>query len=103
MKLFYKNTKQKIKVIQEDEEHYRITDNCCFCGKEISSKKVKDHCNLKGEYRRQARRNCNINVTQKQSKFTTFIFHKFSNYDCHLFFKELIDMKKDELKLDIIP
>ena len=31
------------------------------------------------------------------------MLHKFSNYDCHLFFKKLVDKKNDTVKFDIIP
>ena len=51
----------------------------------------------------QAHNKCNINVTQGQSNFIPFIFHNFSNYDCHMFFKKLVDRKNDKIKFDIIP
>ena len=31
------------------------------------------------------------------------MFHIFSNYDCHLLFKKLVDEKNDKVKVDIIP
>ena len=31
------------------------------------------------------------------------MFHKFKNYDCRIFFKNLVDMKNDKVKFDIIP
>ena len=62
-----------------------------------------DQCHLTGKYRGQAHNTCNNNETQKQSNFIPFIFHNFSNYDCHMFFKELVDKKSDKVKFDIIP
>ena len=70
--------------------------------KKINVDKVRDHFHLTGKYRRPAHSKCNIKVTQKQSNFIPFAFHNFSNYDCHLFFKRLVD-KNDKLKFDIIP
>ena len=35
--------------------------------------------------------------------FSPFIFHNFSNYDCHLFPKRLAVKKKDKVDLEIIP
>ena len=67
------------------------------------SDKVRDHCHLTGKYRGPAHSKCNINVTQKQSNFIPFIFHNFSKYDCHMFFKKLVDKKKDKVEFDIIP
>ena len=43
------------------------------------------------------------NVTQKENNFIPPIHRKFSYYDCHMFFKNLVDMKSDELNFDIIP
>ena len=35
--------------------------------------------------------------------FIPIIFHNFSNYDCHLFFKTLFDRKPDHIYLSVIP
>ena len=58
---------------------------------------------MTGNYRGPAHSKCNINVTQGQSILIPFIFHNFSNYDCHMFFKKLVDKKNDIVKFDIIP
>ena len=71
--------------------------------KKIESDKVRDHCHLTGDYRGPAHSKCNINVTQKQSNFIPFIFHIFSNYDCHMFFKKIVDKKNDKVEFEIIP
>ena len=57
-----------------------------FVKKNIKSDKVRDHSHLTGKYRGPAHSVCNINVKQKPSNFIPFIFHNFSNYDCHMFF-----------------
>ena len=93
MAFYFKNTKKDIIMTQEGEEDFRNNNICRFCEKEISSDKVRDHCHLTGKYGGPAHSNCNINVTQKQSNFIPFIFHNFSNYDCHMFFKNLVDKK----------
>ena len=103
MAFYFKNTKKDIIITEEDEEDFRNNNICRFCEKEILSDKVRDHCHLTGSYRRPAHNICNINVTQKQSNFIPFIFHNFSNYDCHMFFKKLVDKKKDKVDFDIIP
>ena len=74
-----------------------------FVKKNIESDKVRDHCHLTGKYRGLAHSKCNIIVTQKQSNFIPFVFHNFSNYDCHMFFKRLVDEKKDKVDFEIIP
>ena len=103
MAFYFKNTNIDIIMTQEDENDYRNDNVCRFCEKEILSDQVRDHCHLTGKYRGPAHSKCNINVTQKQSNFIPFIFHNFSNYDCHMFFKKLVDKKKDKVDFDIIP
>ena len=95
----FKNTKKDIVMTEDDEEDYRKNNDCRFCEKEIVSDKIRDHCDLTSEYRGPARNNCNINVKQKDSNFIPFAFHSFSNYDCHMFFKRLVDLKKRKSKI----
>ena len=103
MAFYFKNTNKNVIMTQEDEEDFRNNNICRYCEKEILSDKVRDHCHLTGSYRGPAHNKCNINVTQDQSNFIPFIFHNFSNYDCHMFFKKLVDKKKDKVDFDIIP
>ena len=93
MTFFFKNINKDIIMTEEDEEDYRNHNVCRFCKKEILSDKIRDHCNLTGVYRGPVHSKCNVNVTQQQSNFIPFIFHNFSNYDCHMFSKKLIDKK----------
>ena len=88
---------------KEDEEEFKNNNICRFCGKNIESDKFRDHCHLTGRYRGPANSICIINVTQKQSDFIPFIIHNFSIYDCHMFFKKLVDKKNDKVKFDINP
>ena len=74
-----------------------------FFEKEIISDKVRDHCHLTNKYTGPAHNNCNINVSQQQSNFIPFIFHNFSIYDCHMFFKWLVDLKKNKVNFKYIP
>ena len=103
MAFYFKNTKKDIIMKQEDEEDYKNNNIRRFCEKEILSDKVRDHCHLTGNYRRSRHNICKINVKQKDSNFIPFVFHNFSNYDCHMFFKRLVDLKKDKVKFGIIP
>ena len=68
--------------------------------KNIESDKIRYHCHLTLKYRGPDN---NTYVTLKQSNFIPFVFHNFSNYDCHLFFKRLVDKKDDKVKFDNIP
>ena len=40
---------------------------------------------------------------EKKSNLLAFAFHKFSNYFCHLCFKEIDEKKNDKVKFNIIP
>ena len=78
--------------------------SCRFCEKEIISDKVRDHCHLTGKFRGPAHSICNINITQQQIKVIPFIFHIFSNYDCHMIFlKKIVDLQNDKVKSRVIP
>ena len=103
MAFYFKNAKKDIIMTEENQEDYRKNNICRFCEKNIESDKVRDHCHLTGKYRGPAHSICNINVTQDQSSFIPFIFHNFSNYDCHMFFEKIVDKKNDKVKFDIIP
>ena len=94
MAFYFKNTKKDIIMTQKDKEDFGNKNICRFCEKETTSEKVRDHCHLTGKYKGPAHNVCNINVEQKDSKFIPFAFHKFSNYDCYMFFKRLVDLKK---------
>ena len=100
---YFKKTKKDIIMTEKDEEDYKKNNICRFCERNIESDKVRDHCHLTGKYRDPAHNKGNINVTQGQSNFIIFIFHNFGNYNCHMFFKRLVDKKKDKVKFEIIP
>ena len=97
MAFYFKNTNKDIIMTKENEEEYKDNDSCRICEKNIESDKVRDHCHLTGKLRGPAHSKCKINVTQKQSNFIPFVLHSFSNYDCHMFFKKLVDKKNDKV------
>ena len=103
MAFYFKNTLKDIVMTEVDEEDYENNKICRFCEREILSDKVRDHCHLTGKNRGPAHNSCNINVKQKDSNFIPFAFHIFSNYDCHINFKRLVDLKKDKVNFEIIP
>ena len=92
-----------ITMTEKDGEDVKIIKVCRFCEKNIECDKVRDHCHLTGKYRGPAHSICNTNVTQDQSIIIPFIFHNFTKYDCHLFFKKVVDKKKDKVKFKLIP
>ena len=86
MAFYFKITNKDINMTEEDGEEYRNINFCQFCEKNYESDKVRDHFHLFSRYRGPAHSIWNINVTQKQSHLIPFIFHNFSNYDCHMIF-----------------
>ena len=103
MAFYFRNAKKDIIMTHEVKEDFESNNICRFCEKTIESDKVRDHCHLRGKYRGPAHNICNINVSQQQSYILPFIVHSFSNYDCHMFFKRLVDIKKNKVKFKIIP
>ena len=73
---------------EDDEEDFKNNNFCRFCKENIESgpDKVRDHCHLTGKNQGPAHSKFIINVTRKQSSFSPFVFHNFSNYDCQQFF-----------------
>ena len=102
MAFYFKNIKKDIIMTEEDIEVYLNNNTCRFCEKDIPIDEVRDHCHLTGKCRGPAHNTCNINVTQQRSNFVPLIFHNFSNYDCHMFFKRLVDLKNDKVKFKTI-
>ena len=103
MPFYFKNTKEDIIMTKEIEEDFKNNKICRFCEKEKLSDKVRDHCHLTGKYRGPAHNTCIINVKERDSTLLPFAFHNFGNYDCHMFFKRLVDLKKDNVEFKIIP
>ena len=88
---------------EEDEEDFKINIICRFCEKITESDKVGDHCHLTGEKEEPAHNKGKTNVIHDQSNFIPVMFHNFSSYDCLIYFKKLVDQKKDKVKFKIIP
>ena len=94
MAFFFINSQEDIILTEKNEEDYRNNNICRFCETNIECDKVKNHCHLTGDYRGVGHTICNINVTQDQNNIIPFKFLNFRIYDCHLFFKKLVDKKK---------
>ena len=103
MNFWLKNTNNDITMTEEDKQDFENDNICRYCEKYIESDKVRDHCHLTGKYRGPAHNECNLQVKQKDSNFITIGLHNFSNYDNHMFFKTLVDRKKDKVDFKIIP
>lgn len=87
----------------EEKIAFRNTNICHICDKIINSyeQKAHDHCHLTGQYRGVAHMNCNKDF--QVPNFIPIIFHNFSNYDCHLFIKDLDAIDNGANKIDVIP
>ena len=99
---YFKSTTKDIIKTKEDKEDFVNNNICRLCEKEIIDNQVRDHCRLTGKNRGPAHSKCKINVEQSQSNFVSVILINFSNYDCHLFFKKIVDLKKDKVEFKII-
>ena len=99
MNFWFKDTKKDIIMTEEDQQDFENNNICRYCEKYIELDEVRDHCHLTGIYRGPAHSDCNLKVKQKDSNFITICLHNFSNYDCHMFFKQLVDRRKDNVKI----
>ena len=89
--IYFKNTRRKFIMTEEDKEHYKIKKDCRFHEIGRLSDKFRDRCHLTDKYTGPAYNKRNNNVTRKQNNFIPFAFHNFSIFECHLFLEELID------------
>ena len=100
---YFKNTKKDIIMTEEDEEDCKNNKICRFCEKNIECDQVRDICHLTGKNRGSAHNTCNINVRQKDSSFIPSAIHNFNIYDCHMFFKRLVNLKNEKVNFKNFP
>ena len=86
----YFKTKLELQITPEEDESFKLAEECWLCENPLDDTKVRDHDHLTGKYRGAAHNICNINVKQKSSSFVPIFFPNFSGYDCHLIFQELL-------------
>ena len=103
MNFWFENPKKDIIMTGEGQQNFENNNICRYCEKYVELDKVRDHCHLTDKYRGPAHNECNLTVKQKDSNFITIGLHNFSNYDCHMFFKTLVNRRKDNVEFDIIP
>ena len=76
---------------KEEKERSDKETKCWICNGEFNDDvkhgKVRDHCHFTGRYRGAAHNSCNLKY--RKPNFTPVVFHKISNYDSHLFIKNL--------------
>lgn len=90
-----------MKLLTETEKKcFHNAKVCCICKQKFTStdKIVADHDHFTGEYRGAAHNICKLSA--KKCPFIPIIFHNLSNYDCHLFIKELASING---RINIIP
>ena len=86
----YFKTKLELQITPEEEESFKLAEECWLCEEPFTEDKVRDHDHLTGKYRGAAHNICNINCKQRSSSFVPIFFYNFSGYDCHLIFQELL-------------
>ena len=87
-----------LEMTSEEEEPFEQSIICWLCENPLgdtqsaSGEKVRDNDHLTGKYRGAAHNICNLNCIQMSSSFVPIFFHKFSGYDRHLIFEELLTL-----------
>ena len=83
-------TNLELQITPEEEESFKLAEECWLCEEPFTEDKVRDHDHLTGKYRGAAHNICNIQSQQRSSSFVPIFFHNFSGYDCHPIFQELL-------------
>ena len=88
----YLETNIPLEMTPEEEESFQQSTICWLCEQALHDDKVRDHDHPTGKYRGAAHNRCNLNCKKSQVRILYFplFFHKFSGYDCHIIFKELL-------------
>lgn len=94
----YKNI-LKMNLTKDNQILFDNSSTCHICKLTISKldTKVRDHCHLTGNYRGAAHQACNLNY--KNTFNIPVVFHNLSNYDSHLFIKELANLEGEQVFL----
>ena len=72
---------------KEEEIDFNKATKCWLCKGELGVDKVRDHRHYTGRYRGAAHNKCNLEY--RKPTFTPVVFHNLTNYDAHLFIKNL--------------
>ncbi len=99
--IFFKQRNKPLVMNDDDINDFENNNTCWLCEKDAVDK-VRDHDHLTGKYRGVACNNCNLNAKQGLSNFVPVLFHNFSGYDCHMFFRELYE-KKEDTPVKVLP
>jgi hypothetical protein len=83
---------------EEQENSYQNATTCHICGHLLFDDKVRDHDHVTSQYRGAAHSHCNL--MYRVCPFIPVVFHNLTNYDAHLFIKELSKYKG---RVTIIP
>ena len=86
----YFKTNLELQITSQEEESFKLAEECWLCEEPFTEDKVRDHDHLTGKYRGAAHNICNIQSQQRSSSFVPIFFQNFSGYDCHLIFEELL-------------
>ena len=86
----YKDDKE-MNLSEEEESNFQNATTCWMCEKPFDDLeknwKVRDHCHYTGKYRGPAHNLCNLKM--RKDKTVVVGFHNGTNYDFHLFVKDL--------------
>ncbi|WP_375671641.1 hypothetical protein, partial [Bartonella sp. CL27QHWL] len=94
------NSNSPLIMTDEDWKRYQLETHCYYCNQLLGYDKVKDHDHYNGKYRGASHNSCNLN--EKKAMFVPVFFHNLSNYDSHLFIKELMTKLPENKNLKLL-
>ena len=97
-----------INITAEEQQAFKLTENCYLCDSPMGVDRVRDHDHLTGRYRGAAHCECNLKLQfpadKRNGKITIpIIFHNLRGYDGHLILKSFQRELFDEGKIKCIP
>ena len=83
----YFKTKLELQIAPEEEESFKLAEECWLCEEPFTEDKVTDHDHLTGKYRGAAHNICNKNCKQMSSSFVPIFSITFLGMIVILYFK----------------
>ena len=97
-KVMKKEFNKPLKMTKDDENKFEKAEECYICNKKYTDEdiKVRDHCQITGNYRGSAHQECNLKlrVNPEQLKIPV-IFHNLRGYDSHFIMQEIGEIVKN--------
>ena len=112
-----KHFNKPLVMTEVDEQNLKTMDGCHICGEKYTDKdvRVRDHCQITGNFRASAHQECNLKLRIKPENLKIpVIFHNLRGYDSHFIMQQIGEIankhgytnkkgEKQDLNINAIP